>query len=121
MTQAAIKDRRIRFAVVGCGRIAVNHFEALRKHVQNAELVAVCDTEPAALAAVVEKTGARGYSDLGGMLDAAGADVVVLCSPSGLHSRQTISIAQRGLHVVTEKPMATRWSDGLDMVRACDE
>jgi UDP-N-acetyl-2-amino-2-deoxyglucuronate dehydrogenase len=47
--------------------------------------------------------------------------VVVLCTPSGLHSQQAIKAAQRGLHVITEKPMATRWSDGLEMVRACDE
>jgi UDP-N-acetyl-2-amino-2-deoxyglucuronate dehydrogenase len=38
-----------------------------------------------------------------------------------LHSQQTIKVAQRGWHVLTEKPMATRWVDGLEMVRACDE
>jgi UDP-N-acetyl-2-amino-2-deoxyglucuronate dehydrogenase len=46
---------------------------------------------------------------------------VVLATPSGLHAAQTIECARAGMHVVTEKPMATRWQDGLAMVRACDE
>jgi UDP-N-acetyl-2-amino-2-deoxyglucuronate dehydrogenase len=55
------------------------------------------------------------------LLDVVEPDLVVLCTPSGLHSQQAIKVAQHGVHVVTEKPMATRWTDGLDMVRACDE
>jgi len=46
---------------------------------------------------------------------------VILATPSGLHPQQAIQVAQAGLHVMTEKPMATRWQDGLRMVRACDE
>jgi UDP-N-acetyl-2-amino-2-deoxyglucuronate dehydrogenase len=45
---------------------------------------------------------------------------VVLATPSGLHARQVIEAAEAGLHVMTEKPMATRWADGLAMVKACD-
>jgi UDP-N-acetyl-2-amino-2-deoxyglucuronate dehydrogenase len=112
---------RIRFALVGCGRIATNHFAALREHLQNAELVAVCDSDKAALDKAVSATGAPGYASLTEVLESAETDVVVLCTPSGLHSQQAIQVAQRGIHVVTEKPMATRWLDGLSMVRACDE
>jgi UDP-N-acetyl-2-amino-2-deoxyglucuronate dehydrogenase len=121
MSYAPISGRRIRFAVVGCGRIATNHFAALREHAQDAELVAVCDPDRAALDKAVAATGARGFDNLGALLDEAQPDITVLCTPSGLHSQQAIKVAQRGCHVVTEKPMATRWSDGLDMVRACDE
>lgn len=39
-----ITDRLVRFALIGCGRIAQNHFEAIKKHADRAELVAVCDT-----------------------------------------------------------------------------
>jgi UDP-N-acetyl-2-amino-2-deoxyglucuronate dehydrogenase len=44
----------------------------------------------------------------------------VLATPSGLHAEQTVAIAQSGRHVMTEKPMATRWQDGKRMVAACD-
>ena len=107
-------------AVVGCGRIAGNHFGAIEKHSDRVELTAVCDNDPNALAAAVEKTGVKGYADLSNMLSAGTADLVALCTPSGLHPSQAIQAAQAGCHVMTEKPMATRWNDGLAMVRECD-
>ena len=116
-----LTERKIRFALVGCGRIAQNHFGALEKHQDRCELVDVCDTNPAALAAAVEKTGARGHRNLTDMLKASSADCVVLATPSGIHPSQSIEIAQAGKHVMTEKPMATRWKDGLAMVEACDK
>lgn len=59
-----IKDRKIRFALVGCGRIAKNHFHALEVHQAEVELVAVCDNEQNALNAAVEKTGRSGFQRL---------------------------------------------------------
>jgi len=116
----AITDRKIRFALIGCGRIAANHFGSLEQHADRAELVDVCDVDPRALAAAVERTGARGHTNLTAMLAATNADIVVLTTPSGLHPAQAIECAEAGFHVMTEKPMATRWQDGLEMVKACD-
>ena len=116
-----VTDRKVRFALVGCGRIAANHMESIVKHGERAELVAVCDTDPAKLAAAVERTGARGYPSLRALLDKESPDCVVITTPSGLHSQQVIEVAAAGIDVMTEKPMATRWQDGLAMVRACDE
>lgn len=113
--------QKLRFAVVGCGRIAQNHFAALRQHAARAELVAVCDNRPQALADAVLSTGAQGYASLDALLAGSDAEVVVLATPSGLHSRQAIKVAQSGRHVVSEKPMATKWDEGVDMVRACRE
>jgi UDP-N-acetyl-2-amino-2-deoxyglucuronate dehydrogenase len=117
---APIQDRKIRFALVGCGRIANNHFDALRQHHERAELVGVCDVDPRALDRAVGLTGAEGYGNLEEMLRRVDADVVVVTTPSGLHPEQTIQIAASGRHVMTEKPMATRWEDGKRMVGACD-
>lgn len=116
-----ISERKIRFAVVGCGRISQKHFEALAAHADTAEVVAVCDTDPAALAAAAERTGVPGYASLPELLAGSGADVVVLCTPSGLHAEQGVQAARAGVHVVTEKPMATRWQDGKTLVQACDQ
>jgi UDP-N-acetyl-2-amino-2-deoxyglucuronate dehydrogenase len=118
---APIRDRRIRFALVGCGRIAANHFAAIAQHAERAELLDVCDTDPAALGKAVARTGAKGHASLAAMLAATRADIVVIATPSGLHPEQAIEIAQGGRHVMTEKPMATRWQDGIRMVKACDE
>jgi UDP-N-acetyl-2-amino-2-deoxyglucuronate dehydrogenase len=118
---SAITGRKIRFALVGCGRIAQNHFDAIDKHSDRCELVDVCDVAPAALKAAVARTGARGHEKLSQLLETTSADCVILTTPSGLHSGQAIEIAAAGKHVMTEKPMATRWKDGLRMVEACDK
>ena len=60
ITKPFVTDRRIRFALVGCGRISENHFNAIEKHADRAELVGVCDVDPAALArAEATDRGAR--------------------------------------------------------------
>lgn len=117
---APITGHKIRFALVGCGRIAKNHFGALKQHAERAELVDICDIDPVALAAAAKETGATPHASLDAMLAKTSADVVVIATPSGLHPEQTIQIAECGRHVMTEKPMATRWHDGKRMVAACD-
>lgn len=111
----------VRFALVGCGRIAQNHFSAITKHSERCQLVDVCDTDHAALDAAVSLTGAIGHRSLDGLLARTTADCVILTTPSGLHGKQAIAVANAGKHVMTEKPMATRWRDGLEMVEACDK
>jgi UDP-N-acetyl-2-amino-2-deoxyglucuronate dehydrogenase len=119
--RAAVTDRKVRFALIGCGRIASNHMDAVRQHADRCELVDVCDTDPQALQAAVARTGARGHASLTALLAHSDADCVVLTTPSGLHPLQAAEAARAGFDVMTEKPMATRWQDGLAMVKACDE
>jgi UDP-N-acetyl-2-amino-2-deoxyglucuronate dehydrogenase len=120
-TYKPITGRRIRFGLVGCGRIWKNHVEALKQHAKDAEIVGVCDVDERALEAAEAATGAQGYLQYDELLRKSEADVVVLSTPSGLHAEQTIRAAQLGKHVITEKPMATRWQDGKRMVAACDQ
>ena len=116
---SVIRDRKLRLALVGCGRIAQNHFAAIRQHEARVELVAVCDVKPEALASAVANTGAAGFTSLDDLLAGSEADLVVLATPSGLHPRQAIQVAHAGRHVLSEKPMATKWDEGVAMVRAC--
>lgn len=116
-----INDRKLKFALVGCGRIFERHLQAIQAHHDRIELTGICDTQPTALQIAVAKTGVPGYSSLTQLLSQTDTDIVVLCTPSGIHSAQTIQCAQAGRHVMTEKPMATRWIDGKRMVQACDQ
>ena len=84
-------------------------------------MAGVCDTDREALQDACRRTGAAGFERYDEMLGQSAADCVVLATPSGLHPAQAIEAAQAGFHVMTEKPMATRWADGLAMVKACDE
>jgi UDP-N-acetyl-2-amino-2-deoxyglucuronate dehydrogenase len=115
-----IRDRPIRIAVVGCGRISGKHFDALSTYGEDTEVVAVCDTDPASLREAEDRTGARGFDSYEDLLVTSNADMVILATPSGLHAQQGILAAQAGRHVITEKPMATRWKDAKNLVRACD-
>ena len=115
-----ITDRKIRFSLVGCGRISGRHFSALKDHAENAEIIAVCDSDQAIADAAAKENGVQAFYSLEDMLKFTETDVVVLCTPSGLHPAQTIEAARCGRHVVTEKPMATRLQDAKRMISACD-
>ena len=117
----SITDRKIRLALIGCGRISANHFGAVERHADRVDLVDVCDENAVALKQAVGRTGASGHRSLTEMLKTTAADLVILTTPSGLHPEQAIQVAQSGRHVMTEKPMATRWRDGVRMVKACDD
>jgi UDP-N-acetyl-2-amino-2-deoxyglucuronate dehydrogenase len=121
MQNFPIIGRKIRFALVGCGRISKNHFDSISQHAGDAELTDVCDINPDALASAVQTTGAVGHSDLSTLLQKTTADCIVLTTPSGQHPSQAIEVARSGRHVLSEKPMATKWDDGVRMVRACEE
>jgi UDP-N-acetyl-2-amino-2-deoxyglucuronate dehydrogenase len=115
-----IQGRPIRVGVVGCGRISKNHFASIEAHSGDLELAAVCDTDSAVLATHRDNFQVPAYASLEEMLKHERLDLVSLCTPSGLHPEQAIMAAQRGVNVVSEKPMATRWGDALRMVEATD-
>jgi UDP-N-acetyl-2-amino-2-deoxyglucuronate dehydrogenase len=113
-------EKKIRFALVGCGRISINHIEAILNYSDDSEITAICDVDKVISEKVGARLNVRHYSSYEEMLEAGGFDVVVLMTPSGIHAKQAILAAKFGFHVVTEKPMATRWIDGVEMVKACD-
>lgn len=117
----AIVNRKIRTAIIGCGRISKNHFGSITTHADSIELVAVCDIDQQTLTATTKEHSVKGYQHFENMLQQEKLDLVVLCTPSGLHSMQAQMAAKYKVHVMTEKPMATRWHDGVNMVKACDE
>jgi UDP-N-acetyl-2-amino-2-deoxyglucuronate dehydrogenase len=120
-TFPTISGRKIRIALVGCGRISKNHFGSIAQLEQDLELVAVCDIHADVLKQHAEQYKVSGHSNMFDLLQKEQIDLVALCTPSGLHPQQAIMAAQHGVHVVTEKPMGTRFADGVAMVKACDQ
>ncbi len=116
-----ITDRKIRIGLVGCGRISEKHGEAIKHHSDDFELVAVCDVDPEVLRKASADYGVPGYEKLDQLLANEQLDVISLCTPSGLHPKQAMEVAKAGINVISEKPMATRWTDGVEMVKACDD
>ncbi|MGZ6480611.1 MAG: Gfo/Idh/MocA family protein, partial [Bdellovibrionales bacterium] len=113
----------LNFALIGCGRIAPKHVDALTSGVvPGAKLVAVCDTDFAKAEAIAKKHGVKAYADRFEMLEKMGSeiDVVSILTPSGLHAQHTIDVAKYQKHVVVEKPMSLTLQDADNMIAACD-
>ena len=113
--------KKIKLGLVGCGRISKNHFDTIEFYKADIELKAICDVDEKILRDLEERYKVNSYIDIVSMLDQEDLDLVILCTPSGIHAKQTILCANHGVNVLTEKPMATRWEDGIKMVKACDE
>jgi UDP-N-acetyl-2-amino-2-deoxyglucuronate dehydrogenase len=113
--------KKLRLALVGCGRISKNHFDAIAQFPEDIELVAVCDSNLEVLRRHTDALGVSGYPSMEELLSRERIDLVSLCTPSGMHPQQAIRAACSRVNVISEKPMATKWQDGVRMVRACDE
>jgi UDP-N-acetyl-2-amino-2-deoxyglucuronate dehydrogenase len=113
------KSKVFRVALVGCGRIANNHIEAIQR-IDGLELVAACDANEERARALAEPLGIPWFTSYEKMLDEVGCDVVTICTPSGLHPAQGVLAAETGHHVVTEKPMAISLKGADELVQACD-
>lgn len=111
----------IRFALLGCGRIAKRHADLLgHKVIKGAKLVAVCDTDRERADAMAEKYLVPAHYSIEDLLARQDIDVVSILTPSGMHAEHAIAVARSGRHVLVEKPMALRIADADAMIEACD-
>jgi UDP-N-acetyl-2-amino-2-deoxyglucuronate dehydrogenase len=115
----AHQSAAIRFAIVGCGRIAQRHAE----HIKNVGILAsVCDIIPEKAKSLAEKFGAPAYNTIDQMLEAErNIDVVSVTSPNGLHAEHTIKSLRAGKHVICEKPMAISVYDCGEMIKEAEK
>ncbi|MEX2359677.1 MAG: Gfo/Idh/MocA family oxidoreductase [Gammaproteobacteria bacterium] len=111
----------LKFALVGCGRIAVRHAELLGKgQISGARLVSVCDIDAEKAHKVGEQHRVSSFSDMHEMMKSVEIDVVVVLTDSGSHAANVIALAPHGKHIVVEKPMALTLADADAMIKACD-
>jgi predicted dehydrogenase len=107
--------------LIGCGRIAPKHVNALAK-IPQARLVCVCDLEESKAKAIGEELSVPWYTEYRDMLEHEPVDIVNVCTESGNHASVAIDIMQRfGCNVIVEKPMALRLSDADAMVATARE
>ena len=117
-----MKHSELRFALVGCGRIAKRHSELLGLgQIAGARLVAVCDIREERARAIGERMQVPAYADMDEMMSREEVDVVTVLTSSGQHAEHVIRLAEHGRHIVVEKPMALRLDDADAMIRACDQ
>ena len=135
-TISPITNRKIRIAIVGCGRISRNHIRSVLINKDSSELVCICDPNLDNLQSaltLIEEIKVKDpsiictpvkFCDYNDLLDQIRSqkvkvDLIILATPSGLHSSQVIAGSKLGIHMCSEKPMATNLIDGKRMLDAC--
>lgn len=120
--------KKLKFAILGCGRISYKHVEALIQNSQQAELVAVCDLiEQNAIARKVQyENQLQGaevmvFSRFEDMFNQCEIDVVAIATESGYHATHALVAMEKECHVLIEKPMALSVEDALKINQVAKE
>lgn len=114
-------NRKIKFAIVGCGSIGKRHVAVLDAE-QDAELVAICDTDETRCKELSALYGNLKYfTDYETMLNSIEADVINVVTPHALHKKMSIQALDKGFNVLVEKPMALTLEDCKAMNEAADK
>ena len=116
----------MKYALIGCGRIAVNHVKAVANN--GLEFVAMCDIDAAKFDVMLDKAGcgrfpetAR-YADYRLMLaEHPEIELVAIATESGEHARIALDCIDAGKHLIIEKPIAMSMADADEIVRRADE
>jgi len=104
-----IDPAKIKFAIVGCGRIGKRYIQLLVQHPQT-ELTALIDVKAATETEV--DTRLPYFKSLEEFFSSGiNADIIVIASPNGLHAEQAIKCLEHGFHVLIEKPIALKVED----------
>ncbi len=111
-------NRPLRAAILGTGDISASHYNGYLAAGVN--VVALCDTAPAALAARAAAWGVgRTYTDFQKMFEDGGFELVSIAAPTSVHHPATLAAAAAGVHVLVEKPMALDIRLADEMIEAC--
>ena len=122
--RAANDERRIGYAIVGLGRISLDHFMPAVKASRHSRITGIVSghrdkAEKAAAEYGVPATSIYSYEDCDRMADNKAIDAVYIALPNNMHAEYTIRSAKAGKHVLCEKPMATSVPDCHAMIDAC--
>jgi UDP-N-acetyl-2-amino-2-deoxyglucuronate dehydrogenase len=108
---------RIRTAIVGLGKVAHTHAQALGT-IPESHLVGVCSRSAERAEQFATQYGVCAYTDLDVMIRGAGVQVVVICTPHPFHAQPAVQAARAGAHVLVEKPLAVSLRDCDAMLAA---
>jgi len=115
----------MKYALIGCGRIATNHVTAAVNN--KLEIVAVCDVLPKAMEKILEKhdlqnnTSIKRYTDYKKMIAENELELVSIATESGIHAEIALFCIDNGINVIIEKPMAMNMNDAEEIIRCSNE
>lgn len=106
-------------AIIGCGRVAGHHVRAIVDHPQ-LHLTAVADLKPERMQALGAPASVARFTNYHEMLQShPEIDAVAVITPSGMHGEHALDMVRTyGKHVIVEKPVVMRLSQGAELERA---
>ena len=115
----------MKYALIGCGRIATNHIKAVLNN--QLELVAVCDIIPVHMQQLLQKYDLhdkkeiKRYTDYHKMIEDNDLDLIGITTESGIHAEIALHCIDHGINVIIEKPMAMSMKDAEEIIRRSEE
>ena len=115
----------MKYALIGCGRIATNHMKAAINN--NLEIAAVCDVLPEKMEALLAKhdlqadTSIKKYQDYKQMVAEVKPDLVSIATESGIHAEIALYCIEQGINLIIEKPMAMSIEDADKIIELSEE
>ena len=108
---------KVKTSILGCGNVGHLHATALLQ-LEESAFTAVCDTDYDRARAFAQRYQVRAYTEVAEMASDAGVEMVTICTPHPLHARPTIALAEAGVHILVEKPLASSLEDCDAMLQA---
>lgn len=115
----------MKYALIGCGRIATNHVKAVVNN--KLEFAAVCDVVPGQMEALLAKHGLENdssiarYTDYKKMIEEVQPELVGIATESGIHAEIALYCIAHGVNCIIEKPIAMSMEDADEIVRRSEE
>jgi len=115
----------MKYALIGCGRIATNHIKAVINN--QLELVAICDVMSGHMETLLGKynlqdnSEIKRYTDYKKMIEDNALDLIGIATESGSHAEIALYCIAHGINVIIEKPMAMSMKDAEEIIRYSEE
>ena len=115
----------MKYALIGCGRISINHIKAAINN--QLEIAAVCDALPEHMEVLLARYELQNdmsilrYTDYRSMIQEVKPDLVSIATESGIHAEIALFCIDHGVHVIIEKPMAMSISDANEIIQRSEE
>lgn len=110
----------LKVGIIGCGAMGKSHAQQWRTHGE-AEVVAVFDPVAASAEALAKEVGAKAYDSYEGVINHKGLDAISICTPTPFHRPVACYAAERGVHILCEKPLAGTIEDCDAMIAAAEK
>ncbi len=115
----------MKYALIGCGRIATNHVKAVINN--KLDFIAACDVEMEQIETLLAKHGLekdasiKRYSDYKKMIEENDLDLIAIATESGVHAEIALYCIDHGINCIIEKPIAMSIQDADEIVRRSEE